>query len=160
MKKLGLIRHAKASWEDFSQSDHDRPLDKRGIEAAQLMGQRLLQKELTPDLVVHSTAARATATAKLIAAELGLLDKLVSDGRIYEAGVATLLNVIRGLDDQFEYIVLVGHNPGFTMLVNHLQDDNPVDNMPTCATALLSFDVNSWGRVESGKLLDYDYPKR
>lgn len=160
MKKLWLIRHAKAGWEDFLLPDHDRPLSDQGIAAAKLMGHRLLEKQVLPDLIVHSTAARTTATAKLIATELGLPDKMVSDSRIYEAGIAALLAVIHGLDDAAEHVMLVGHNPGFSMLANHLQGATFIDNMPTCATVLLEFDVASWALVESGELLDYDYPKR
>lgn len=159
MKKLLLVRHAKSSWVDFSQTDHNRPLNKRGLEAAPVMGQRLLKKQITPELIVTSTAYRAEATAKILAAELGLLDKIISNTNIYEAGIGNLLEVIYGLNNDFGHVMLVGHNPGFTMLANYLQDDRHIDNMQTCATALLSFDVDSWSEVKSGTLLDYDYPK-
>lgn len=159
MKKLLLVRHAKSSWEDFSQSDHNRPLDKRGLEEAPMMGQRLLKKQIIPELIVSSTAYRAEATAKLLAKELNLLDKITTDSNIYEAGIGNLIKVISGLDNTLNQVMLVGHNPGFTMLANYLQDDKHIDNMQTCATALLSFDIETWADVQSGKLLDYDYPK-
>lgn len=159
MKKLLLVRHAKSGWEDFSQPDHNRPLNKRGLADAPMMGQRLLHKQIVPELIVSSTAYRAEATAKLLATELQLLDKIITDTNIYEAGIGHLMEVIFGLDDRFNQVMLVGHNPGFTMLTNYLQDDKHIDNMQTCATALLSFDIDSWADVKAGKLLDYDYPK-
>ncbi|PID34418.1 MAG: phosphohistidine phosphatase [Thiotrichales bacterium] len=158
-KKLLLVRHAKSGWEDFSQPDHNRPLDKRGLADAPMMGQRLLRKQIVPDLIVSSTAYRAEATAKIIATELKLLDKVTTNSNIYEAGIGNLMDVILGLEDQFDQVMLVGHNPGLTLLVNYLQDDKYISNMQTCATALLSFEVESWADVEAGKLLDYDYPK-
>lgn len=160
MKRLLLVRHAKSSWEDFSQPDHNRPLNKRGLSDAPVMGQRLLQKQIIPELIVSSTAYRAEATAKILATELQLLDKIIANTNIYEAGLGNLMEVIYGLDNDFDQVMLVGHNPGFTMLVNYLQDDRHIDNMQTCATALLSFDVDHWSAVKLGKLLDYDYPKK
>ena len=159
MKKLLLVRHAKSSWEDFSQSDHNRPLNKRGLADAPVMGQRIAKKQIAPELIVSSTAHRAEATAKIIATELQLLDSIITNANIYEAGIGNLMEVIFGLDDELNLVMLVGHNPGFTMLVNYLQDDRHIDNMQTCATALLSFDIDSWADVKAGKLLDYDYPK-
>lgn len=160
MKKLLLVRHAKSSWEDFSQPDHNRPLDKRGLADAPMMGQRLLAKQIIPEWIVSSTAYRAEATAKIIATELQLPDKITTTSEIYEAGIGNLISVISGLDNKLNLVMLVGHNPGFTMLANYLQSDQHIDNMQTCATALLSFDIENWAEIESGKLLDYDYPKR
>ncbi|MEZ5534531.1 MAG: histidine phosphatase family protein [Thiolinea sp.] len=160
MKKLILVRHAKSDWGDASLPDHNRPLNSRGLKAAPVMGQRLLEKQLIPDLIVSSTAYRAEATAKLIATELKCLDKIVTDTNIYEASVSTLLELIRNLDDAHEMIMLVGHNPGFTMLLNELQDQQFIANMPTCAVAVVAFDVDSWADARTGILLDYDYPKK
>lgn len=160
MKKLILVRHAKSDWGDVSLSDHNRLLNERGLQAAPMMGQRLLSKQIIPDLIVSSTAYRATATAKLMAAELECLDKITSNANIYEAGTQTLQEIIRRLDDAYDQVMLVGHNPGFSMLVNELQKQEFIPGMPTCATAVLSFDVEHWADVKQGELLDYDYPKR
>lgn len=153
------MRHAKSGWEDFSQPDHNRPLNKRGMADAPVMGQRIAEMQMTPELIVSSTAYRAEATAKLLAAELQLLDKIITNPNIYEAGIGNLMEVISGLDDRFSQVILVGHNPGFTMLANYLQNNRHIDNMQTCAIALLGFDSERWADVKAGKLLDYDYPK-
>lgn len=160
MKKLMLVRHAKSDWGDALLPDHNRPLNQRGLNAAPLMGQRLLAKQFIPDRIVSSTAYRAEATAKLIAAELQCLDRIVSNTNIYEAGVDTLLQIVHELDDAYQQVMLVGHNPGLTMLVNELQDQRFIANMPTCAVAALSFEVKCWAEVREGRLLDYDYPKQ
>ena len=41
MKYLTIIRHAKSSWSDPHLSDVDRPLNKRGLNSAPVMGQVL-----------------------------------------------------------------------------------------------------------------------
>src|SRR5262249_42176276 len=49
MKSLYLLRHAKSSWKDPGLDDHDRPLNKRGRQAAKLMATYLRRSEITPD---------------------------------------------------------------------------------------------------------------
>ena len=39
MKRLAVLRHAKSSWNDRELDDFDRPLNRRGREAALRMGQ-------------------------------------------------------------------------------------------------------------------------
>ena len=67
MKTLSIIRHAKSSWKDLGVPDHERPLNKRGRHDAPLMGKLLRDQNITPDLIISSTAIRAETTAKLVA---------------------------------------------------------------------------------------------
>src|SRR5436309_2529349 len=62
MKSLYLLRHAKSSWKDPGLDDHDRPLNKRGRQAAKIMATYLRRSEITPDVVICSTATRAKET--------------------------------------------------------------------------------------------------
>ncbi|MFM7274917.1 MAG: SixA phosphatase family protein, partial [Gammaproteobacteria bacterium] len=98
MKRLILCRHAKSSWADPGMADIDRPLNDRGKRDAPEMGRRLRERGVAPDLVVSSGARRARATARRIAAELGIDgDAVTIVERLYEASVATWLAVIGGL---------------------------------------------------------------
>jgi phosphohistidine phosphatase len=67
MKTILLLRHAKSSWEDPDLPDYDRPLNKRGKNDAPRMGKLLKDKDIIPDLIISSTAARAKKTAELVA---------------------------------------------------------------------------------------------
>jgi phosphohistidine phosphatase len=162
MKRLTLVRHAKSSWKDPELADFDRPLSKRGKQDAPLMGKRLAGRDLRPELIVSSPARRARKTAKLIARELDLADeRLVLEAKIYEAEPAVLLEVVRGLDDRWEHVLLVGHNPGLTELGNLLADCG-IENIPTCGALCLDFDADDWKSLgpKSGTLVFYDYPKK
>ena len=55
---------------------------------------------------------------------------------------------------------MVGHNPVMTRLLNQLTGGD-VWNMPTCAIAIIGFDMDSWGLVDctAGELLAYQTPK-
>jgi phosphohistidine phosphatase len=62
MKFFYLLRHAKSSWKEPGLNDHDRPLNKRGRNAAKMMAKYLRRSEIKPDLVICSTAIRAKQT--------------------------------------------------------------------------------------------------
>jgi phosphohistidine phosphatase len=62
MNFLYLLRHAKSSWKELGQDDHDRPLNKRGRHAAKTMATYLRRSEIRPELVICSTATRAKQT--------------------------------------------------------------------------------------------------
>lgn len=62
MKRLILMRHAKSSWADPGQPDHDRPLNDRGIDAAARVGKWLRARGYRPDQALVSTVARAQQT--------------------------------------------------------------------------------------------------
>jgi phosphohistidine phosphatase len=97
----------------------------------------------------------------LIARELELPDdRLILEAKIYEAEPAVLLEVVRGLDDRWAHVLLVGHNPGLTELGNLLADCG-IENIPTCGVLCLAFDAQSWESLgtRSGTLIFYDYPK-
>ncbi|MDF1551520.1 MAG: histidine phosphatase family protein [Deferrisomatales bacterium] len=161
MKRLVLVRHAKSSWKNPGQADFDRPLNQRGKRDAPVMAGRLAAQGIAPNRIVSSPARRARKTAKAIAAALDYpADEIELEEELYEAGVATLLHLVRCLDDADREVLLVGHNPGFTDLCN-LLTGAAIANLPTCATATVEFDLASWALVgpASGQLTRFDTPK-
>ncbi|MGV3547500.1 MAG: SixA phosphatase family protein, partial [Pedobacter sp.] len=113
------------------------------------------------DAIVSSPALRAITTAKYFASGWSLnADQLTTKANIYEANTKTLLNVINGLDDQFNCIALFGHNPGLTDLLNYLTDEY-IANMPTCSVAIIEFPFDEWKLIsgDTGKLILFDFPK-
>ena len=162
MRRLVLVRHAKSSWKEPSLADFDRPLNKRGKRDAPVMGQRLAEQQIDPSLIVSSPARRARRTAEVVAEALDYpVDEIEFEDEIYEAGVGALLHLVRCLDDADREVLMVGHNPGFTDLCNLLTNE-PLANLPTCATVTVEFDLTSWAQVgpDSGELTRFDYPKR
>jgi phosphohistidine phosphatase len=161
MKILTLVRHAKSSWKHPELADHERPLNKRGKRDAPEMGRRLAEEGCRPDLIVTSPAVRAKVTAEAIAEAVGYgVRDIVEDERIYEANEGKLLEVIQELDDAHDHVMLFGHNPGFTNLVNRLADE-AVDNVPTCGVVRFQHAGGLWSEI--GRLgpmsMELDYPK-
>jgi len=160
MKNLVLVRHAKSDWGNPALNDFDRPLNRRGMKNAPLMGRRLRQMNVSPERVISSPARRARDTAQLLAAELGVAEtEILFEPRIYDAGVADLVEIVRTLDDAWDQVLLVGHNPGISELASLLGD---VDHghLVTCAAVGLAFGPDTWSRaVSGGRTLFHDYPK-
>jgi len=159
---LTLVRHAKSNWNNAEITDFERPLNSRGLKNAPEMGKRLFNSKYEINMIISSPAVRAITTAEFIASELEFnLQNIIQDESIYEAGLNTLLKLVTELDDNIHSVMLVGHNPGFTMLCNYLTGAG-IDNMPTCSIAQIQFANNSWQSVveQSGELLNFDYPKR
>ena len=85
MRILYLLRHAKSSWNDASLRDFDRPLKKRGREAAKRIGQRIAEETLSNPLVICSPAVRTRETAEIVLGSANLQVEPRFDERIYEA---------------------------------------------------------------------------
>lgn len=146
MKTLLLIRHAKSSWGDAGLADRDRPLNERGLRDAPVMGKRLAQRGVVPDLVLSSPARRALSTAELFAVALGVKrDHFVIDERLYAARADDLLRVVQGLDEHLKCVLLFAHNPGLTDLAHHFARE--ITHLITCAVVAFEFEPRPWSAI-------------
>lgn len=64
--QLILMRHAKSDWSGDDTSDHDRPLNDRGIRDAPTIARWLAESQFLPDLILCSSAKRTQQTAALM----------------------------------------------------------------------------------------------
>ena len=145
MKALLLMRHAKSSWDDSMLADFDRPLNKRGLQAARLMGDLIRKKNLKPDLVLTSSAVRAKETTRLVCEGAALTAPVVFEKRIYEAGAQRLFEVVSEIDERINCAMMVGHNPGFEAFLESLTGE--ARRLPTAALALVELDIREWRHV-------------
>ncbi|RZS96604.1 SixA phosphatase family protein [Cecembia calidifontis] len=161
MKKLVLIRHAKSSWDDPFLNDHERPLAERGLRDAPRMAQRLKKKEIFPDAIISSDAARAKSTALIFAENLHFpKEKIKFTETLYMASASNILNEIKKSKKDIKTLFVFGHNPGFNDLIDKLGGD--IDNLPTTGEFGFKFDVDDWEEIskKNAKVWFFDYPKR
>ncbi len=160
MKKLFIIRHAKSSWKDFSLDDFDRPLNKRGKLNAPLMGTKLKERGVVPDIMISSSALRAKTTAEIIAKKVKYSQKIIFKKDIYEIGESAIEKILKKLDDENSVVFLFGHNPDLNMLAEDYVDFD--ENIPTCGIVEIAFDCGKWKDIssENAKFISFDYPKR
>ncbi len=162
MKQLYIVRHAKSSWQDPHLDDFDRPLNARGERDAPVMGSKLCQRKVRPDILVTSPANRAFTTAQIIAAAIGFkTEKIIKNPALYLASLDDLHNIINDTDEANSTLMIVGHNPGLTALANHLCR-NHLENIPTCGIFCAALEHVLWKDVKegSGRQLFFDYPKK
>jgi phosphohistidine phosphatase len=162
VKRLVVVRHAKAAKGAAGVRDADRPLAPRGERDAPEMARRLVRAGIVPDALVASPARRTGETARLIARELDFpWREIAADRRIYEADAGGLLEVVREAEAGRECLMLIGHNPGVTELAQALLPGFR-EELPTAALVVVDLPVDTWAVVRpgTGSLRLYDFPKR
>lgn len=156
MKTLMIIRHAKSSWNEPGLPDHDRPLNDRGLQDASLMGAVLRDWDLPPTRVISSSAVRALTTAELVLQEIGWgVDEIQVEEDLYHASAGGTLDIILSQEDRLESLMLFGHNPGMTDLVNRLSDAD-LTKLPTAGLFIAQYDVPRWQDLGPSRLGEYN----
>lgn len=167
MRRLLLLRHAKAERSQPGGRDHDRILAERGRADAAKVGAYLARHGLIPDRAVVSTAERTRQTWAPVAAALGTAPQVVFEDRIYEASAHAILNVIKETDAAARTLLLIGHNPGLHELANLLIASGDIEarqrlleDFPTAALAAIGFAADDWNGAHphGGRLLHFVTP--
>ena len=119
--ELTLVRHAQAG---YGRGDHSRPLTPAGVRQARELGALLVKEGVEVELILHSTAARATQTAQ----QIGLAypsAQLLPEDELYHCSPERLLRLVS------EYapaggkaILVVGHEPIISMTAQLLAPEN------------------------------------
>lgn len=162
-RRLFMIRHAKSSWKNPLQSDYDRPLNDRGERDAPMMGSKLKELNISPDIIISSTAKRAAQTAKKIAKEIGYKTEDIKwYDKLYHCIPPVFEEVLYELNDDIYNVFIVAHNPGITEFINEFSAQFSTDNMPTCGIVGAEFELKEWNefsRVDK-KVILFEYPKK
>ncbi len=150
MRTLFLIRHAKSSWGNPGLRDVNRPLNERGMHDAPAMAKMLVKRGVKPDLIVSSPAKRALTTALFFAEAFGIAaEQVKKEQTIYEATPQEILDIISRLPAEAHAVLLFGHNPTFTEVVNCFTEDF-IDNVPTCGIVQIESKAEQWGDMYEG----------
>jgi phosphohistidine phosphatase len=163
MKRLLLLRHAKSSWDDAMLDDRERPLAPRGRRATGQLCGYLLQQDLSPALVLCSSALRTRETLA------GLLPAFRTDATIrieeqlYGADEETLLRRIRSADEPVPSILAIGHNPAMHELARRLASGDPRSaeiDAGYPAGALAVFDISGeWSALDAASATVAEFVK-
>jgi phosphohistidine phosphatase len=170
VKRLFLLRHAKAVPAESDVEDFDRTLMLSGMQDAGAMARHLHKSDYTVNLILCSSAARTVQTAELVVLELGC--EIEYRDNLYLAEPAKILAAVRAAPAGVAHLMVVGHNPGLESCATLLARE-PVrrserarhealeEKFPTGALAILDFDVGRWRDVAqgAGKLVDFVRPK-
>jgi phosphohistidine phosphatase len=172
VKRLLLLRHAKAEPAEPGIHDHERALMARGRTDAPKLGRYIADKGFTPDVILTSTAYRTVETADLTAAEFSGTPQVDYLETLYLAAPEAILSIVRSAADATHCLMIVGHNPGLEQVATALareplrrkerdRFDRIEEKFPTAALAVLDFEVDRWRDIAPGQgaLKDFVRPR-
>lgn len=161
MKTVLFARHAKSNWNEAGVSDFDRPLNEKGNHDAPLMASYLQQCGYVIHEIMSSDAARARATAEVYKTQLTPGVAVVLNHSLYSATQLDVIDIVNSLPEKNSTVMLVGHNPTMTEVVNYYTEEG-ISDMPSCGVAIVQFEVSNWLDIKSksGDLLAFDSPKK
>ena len=168
MRRLLLLRHAKAERSRPGERDHDRRLAARGRADAPKIGAYMSKHALAPDRVIVSTSTRTRETWDLAAGAMKKTPRAVFESRIYEASPLALLAVIKETAPRVGTLLVIGHNPGLHELAAQLIATGDIETrqrlkeaFPTSALAVIEFAVDGWDKLhpQGGRLAHFIDPR-
>ena len=160
MKNLLLMRHGKSSWKDDSLSDHERPLKKRGRRDSKRIAQEIDKNDLYPHIILSSSATRAKETVEIIVDTLDFENRIVFSDELYMAEPEDFIYALSGLSDDYDTVLIVGHNPGMEAYLQII--DGEIETLPTAGLAHLVLVLDSWQDINfdtMGDLISLWTPK-
>lgn len=144
--ELTLVRHAQAG---YGRGDHGRPLTPAGVRQARELGALLVKEGVEVELILHSTAARATQTAQ----QVGLAypsAQLLAEDELYHCSPERLLRLAG------EYapvggkaILVVGHEPIISMTAQLLAPDNASVPYGVATATAIAFKIPGFNHLGS-----------
>src|SRR6478609_7439918 len=168
MRRLLLLRHAKAERSEAGIEDRVRSLIDRGRKDAAKLGAYMATHGLVPDRVAASPSARTQETWKFAAAAFRPAPAASSSERLYNATPSAILGVIKETPAAAHTLLIVGHNPGLHELALMLIASGDVDTrerlreqLPTSGLVVIDFAFDDWSRLHPrcGRLERFVSPK-
>lgn len=152
-----LLRHAETSPAANPADDIDRPLTPHGIASCNRMHRYLGMADVDPDLVLCSTARRASQTFDAIRPALEHDPVVRHLLEIYRADAQALVRRLRRTDPDLRKVMVVGHNPALRSLAVHLTSHRQEPTagqldrrFPPAALAILVVRGASWATLDEG----------
>ncbi len=145
MKNLLLMRHAKSSWKDDSLEDHERPLKKRGRKDSIRMARVIADNNLTPDLILSSTAVRARETVEILAKELAYSGQILFSDELYMGEPQDFVSALGEISDDPNTVMIVAHNPGLEAYLQII--DGEIESVPTACLGHLVLVLDAWQEI-------------
>lgn len=161
MKTVVLLRHAEPEQPYSENKDFDRDLTTKGVSDAILKGQVIKSKIDKIQLFISSSSVRTKNTSQHIAEQIGFKIRNISFlDELYLASPRIILQQINSMTDEYQNLLIVGHNPGISFLSEYLTNEN-LGHFDTSGAVGIQFDVETWMEISenTGKLIWSDFSK-
>jgi len=137
------MRHAKSSWNHPEMTDMERPLLQDGIDSIQKVVDYFRQNHVNIKHIASSPAVRAMETAKLVAHGFKLPEESIDVfDDLYRADISAFENCIFSLPDDWDHVLMIGHNPGISNFAQGFMAEK--EEIPTAGVLSVSFNIEKW----------------
>ena len=104
--ELYFLRHGEADWPNWNKPDDERPLTERGCKEMKRVAKFVERLKLSPDTILTSPLPRASQTADIVAARLGITLQ-TEPALAHGFNIERLRRVVAKLE--CECVMVVGH---------------------------------------------------
>jgi phosphohistidine phosphatase len=148
MKKIVIVRHAKAEDLNEKSTDFKRSLTKKGKNDSRTIAKRIKSLEIHPDLIISSPANRAIETAVNFAEvfDYPVKEIILDEDIYYDFSTEKLMNFIGNSDNKFDNIFIFGHNPSLSYFATYLLKEEKIV-LPKTGAVGISFKMEKWKEI-------------
>jgi len=116
---------------------------------------------ILPDLIIASCSLRTQETADRLSEKIKFEGPKYYLREMYLTPPETLKEILMMQEQQFESILVVGHNPQMTEVANMLTEEH-ISKIPALGVVAINFDIDEWNELEDvkGEIDFFVYPKQ
>jgi phosphohistidine phosphatase len=149
MKSIFFLRHGEA--DNYGESDFVRKLTDIGKKQVINICRKFAQHQFQINYIISSSAIRAKETAETFRKKLPYTVDLLFEDFLYEDfSTQDFIEYVIDLPQQFNTILLVGHNPTISNIVSNLSSSLNASMKPADLIGL-KFDIGEWNQIEARK---------
>jgi phosphohistidine phosphatase len=159
MKNLFLVRHAQAVENTGRATDLYRNLTPLGFRNATKIGRKIFEMDIQPDMIFSSHSERTRSTAELIAEQIKFdAQKIEFTEELYEASARTLFAFIKNFNDEWNHVLIIGHNPSITYFAEYITHQS-IGVVSPAGLVYIQFEVDQWNLIDegNGKFIKYEH---
>lgn len=138
---LIVTRHAKSDWHGGARTDHERPLNDRGLREAPLLAKALIAGGYIPTLILSSDSRRTEETALLLATHFDE-PAIRYFHSLYLGEIHDIENAVLQAAKDHETVLVLGHNPGFSVAASEFSQHTV--ELKTANAVVLESNEKDW----------------
>ena len=141
-------------------TDHERPLNKRGRQAADAVARVLNARGYAPDVIWSSDSERTMETARRLIRVLPGAQKILHNSALYHASSDHIMNICKHQTepDGVSCLMILAHNPGMSDLYRHWTGQD--HRFPTgCCAVFKRIGDGPWTHPKNWRAIDLILPR-
>jgi phosphohistidine phosphatase len=107
-----------------------------------LIAKEIKKNNLTPDLILASTAQRVKETVEVFAETIDYKNELVYSDKLYMGEPEDYVKLLKKQANEYDTVMIVAHNPGMETYLQII--DGEIEAMPTASVGHLVLAIDRW----------------